>query len=108
MCIRDRGYGGIGFGTSPNVSSDDVYRTGDAFMGRLHYVYAVSYTHLDVYKRHVYHCFAQISDAVVHQDFLLFLFAFCVPFIGGETDFFTASGIQSLEMCIRDRIYRML
>lgn len=37
------GYHGIGFGTTPQVSSDDTYRTGDAYMGRLHYVYDQRY-----------------------------------------------------------------
>lgn len=51
------GYGGIGFGTSPNVSSDDVYRTGDAFMGRLHYVYDMRYLITATVRRDGYSAF---------------------------------------------------
>ena len=51
------GYGGIGFGTSPNVSSDDVYRTGDAFMGRLHYVYDQRYLITATVRRDGYSAF---------------------------------------------------
>ena len=51
------GYGGISFGTSPNVSSDDVYRTGDAFMGRLHYVYDQRYLITATVRRDGYSAF---------------------------------------------------
>ncbi len=43
----------------------------------------------------VYHCFTQIGDAVVHQDFLLLFFAHGIPLIGSEMQFFAACGIQS-------------
>ena len=51
------GYGGIGFGTTPKVSSDDSYRTGDAFMGRLHYVYDQRYLITATVRRDGYSAF---------------------------------------------------
>ena len=43
----------------------------------------------------VYHRLAQIGYTVVHQDFLLFLFALGIPLCGGETQFFAASHVYS-------------
>ena len=43
----------------------------------------------------VHHCFTQISDTIVHQGFLLFFFAHGVPLLGGETELFAASHVQS-------------
>ena len=43
----------------------------------------------------VYHGFAQVSDTIVHQDFLLFLFALGIPFFGSEVKFFATSGIET-------------
>ena len=41
----------------------------------------------------VHHRLAQVGNAVVHQDFLLFLLALRLPFVGREAKFFGASGL---------------
>lgn len=51
------GFGGIAYGTSPTVTSDDEYRTGDAFMGRLHYVYDQRYLITATVRRDGYSAF---------------------------------------------------
>ena len=43
----------------------------------------------------VYHGFAQVSDTIVHQDFLLFLFTLGIPFFGCEMKFFTTSYVET-------------
>ena len=42
----------------------------------------------------VHHCFAQISNAVVHQHFLLLFFVHCLPFVGRKLQFLAASHVQ--------------
>ena len=51
------GYHGIAFGTKPAVNSDDIYRTGDAYMGRLHYVYDQRYLITTTVRRDGYSAF---------------------------------------------------
>lgn len=51
------GFGGIGFGTSPEVTADDRYKTGDAYMGRLHYVYDNKYLITATVRRDGYSAF---------------------------------------------------
>lgn len=51
------GFHGIAFGTIPKVDSDDVYRTGDAFMGRLHYVFDQRYLITATVRRDGYSAF---------------------------------------------------
>ena len=53
------GYGGIGYGTSPIADSDDIYRTGDALMGRLHYTYDNRYLITATVRRDGYSAFGQ-------------------------------------------------
>ena len=53
----DLGYGGIGFGTTPKIESNDIYRTGDAYMGRLHYVYDQRYLITATVRRDGYSAF---------------------------------------------------
>lgn len=55
------GFGGIGYGTSPSVDADDVYRTGDALMGRLHYSYDNRYLITATVRRDGYSAFGQAN-----------------------------------------------
>lgn len=50
---------GIAWGTNPEVSSADDYRTGDALMGRLHYVYDSKYLLTATYRRDGYSAFGK-------------------------------------------------
>lgn len=53
------GYGGIGYGTSPAVNANDIYRTGDALMARLHYSYDNRYLITATVRRDGYSAFGQ-------------------------------------------------
>lgn len=55
------GFGGIGYGTSPSVDAGDVYRTGDALMGRLHYSYDNRYLITATVRRDGYSAFGQAN-----------------------------------------------
>ncbi len=55
------GYGGLGYGTIPEVSADDVYRTGSALMGRLHYSYDNRYLVTATIRRDGYSAFGQAN-----------------------------------------------
>lgn len=50
---------GIKWGTNPKVSSSDTYSTGDALMGRLHYVYDNRYMLTATMRRDGYSAFGQ-------------------------------------------------
>lgn len=51
------GYHGIAFGTIPTTDSNDIYRTGDAYMGRLHYVFDQRYLITATVRRDGYSAF---------------------------------------------------
>lgn len=53
------GWGKIDAGLTPTVSSDDEYRTGDAMMGRLAYVYSDRYLITATVRRDGYSAFGQ-------------------------------------------------
>lgn len=59
------GYGGIGYGTSPSVDADDIYRTGDALMGRLHYAFDNRYLVTATVRRDGYSAFGQANPHAV-------------------------------------------
>lgn len=59
------GFGGIGYGTSPSVDANDVYRTGDALMGRLHYSYDNRYLLTATVRRDGYSAFGQANPHAV-------------------------------------------
>lgn len=59
------GFGGIGYGTSPSVNANDVYRTGDALMGRLHYSYNNRYLLTATVRRDGYSAFGQANPHAV-------------------------------------------
>lgn len=59
------GFGGIGYGTSPSVDANDIYRTGDALMGRLHYSYADRYLITATVRRDGYSAFGQANPHAV-------------------------------------------
>lgn len=59
------GFHGIGFGTSPLVTSNDAYRTGSALMGRLHYVYNNRYMITTTVRRDGYSAFGQENPYAV-------------------------------------------
>lgn len=50
---------GIAWGTNPVIASDDNVQTGDALMGRLHYVYDNRYLITATYRRDGYSAFGQ-------------------------------------------------
>lgn len=50
---------GIAWGTNPEITSDDNYQTGDALMGRLHYVYDNRYLLTATYRRDGYSAFGK-------------------------------------------------
>lgn len=50
---------GIAWGTNPVVTSDDNVQTGDALMGRIHYVYDNRYLVTATYRRDGYSAFGQ-------------------------------------------------
>lgn len=53
------GFNGIGFGTDPTVSSDDIYRTGAAFMARMLYSYDQKYIVTATVRRDGYSAFGR-------------------------------------------------
>lgn len=59
------GWHGIGYGTVPSVDADDIYRTGDALMARLHYSYADRYLITATVRRDGYSAFGQANPHAV-------------------------------------------
>lgn len=59
------GYGGIGYGTVPQVDADDTYRTGSALMARLHYAYDNRYLLTATVRRDGYSAFGQANPYAV-------------------------------------------
>ena len=55
------GFHNIGAGTTPEVSSNDTYKTGDALMGRLFYSYADKYMLTASVRRDGYSAFGQMN-----------------------------------------------
>lgn len=65
------GWHGIGYGTVPSVNSDDIYRTGDALMARLHYVYSDRYLVTATIRRDGYSAFGQANPHAVFPSIAL-------------------------------------
>lgn len=65
------GFGGIGYGTSPSVDAGDIYRTGDALMGRLHYSYNNRYLLTATVRRDGYSAFGQANPHAVFPSIAL-------------------------------------
>lgn len=59
------GPNGIQWGTNPEVTSDDQYSTGDALMGRLHYVYDNKYLITGTVRRDGYSAFGGANPHAV-------------------------------------------
>ena len=64
------GWGKIDAGLTPQVSSDDEYRTGDAMMGRLAYVYDNRYLLTLTLRRDGYSAFGQENPRATFPYFL--------------------------------------
>ena len=59
------GFHGIGYGTDPVTKADDIYRTGAALMGRLHYAYAQRYMVTATIRRDGYSAFGMSNPYAV-------------------------------------------
>ena len=59
------GFHGIGYGTDPTVSADDIYRTGAALMARMHYAYDQRYMITATVRRDGYSAFGMSNPYAV-------------------------------------------
>ena len=55
----------------------------------------------------VYHCFAEIGDAVVHQHVVLLFLAHGLPLLGGKAEFFAAGGMQARRTLFLKTLHEM-
>lgn len=67
----DLGFHGIGFGTAPTVSANDIYRTGSAFMARMLYTYDQKYIATATVRRDGYSAFGRSNPYATFPSFAL-------------------------------------